>query len=180
MRRYLAAFLLFGFVATPAVAQPPLDPAALDLARVLMEGDNSLYRDADLGSVRGRIEQILLGEPGACNPTLSDCRMAAASAVEHFAPAFLQEERARQERINAYLLADALRPEEMAHFAQYLRSPEGNRLVMALGLLRDDDRTGRRRRELERMMARNVPASIAQARAEFRRLSRNIPAAPPR
>jgi hypothetical protein len=30
------------------------------------------------------------------------------------------------------------------------------------------------------MMARNVPPAIVQARAEFRRLSRNIPVAPPR
>ena len=180
MRTYLAAFLLFGAMASPAAAQPPLDPAALDLARVLMSQDPALYGDADLGSVRGRVEQMLLGEPGACNPTLSDCRMAAAAAVEHFAPAFLQEERARQERINAWLLADALRPEEMAHFAQYLRSAEGTRLVMALGLLHDNDRTGRRRRELERQLARTVPAAIAQARAEFRRLSRDIAAAPPR
>ena len=189
MRTYLAAFLLFGAMASPAAAQPPLDPAALDLARVLMSQDPALYGDADLGSVRGRVEQMLLGEPGACNPTLSDCRMAAAAAVEHFAPAFLQEERARQERINLagktvagadWLLADALRPEEMARFAQYLRSAEGTRLVMALGLLHDNDRTGRRRRELERQMARTVPAAIAQARAEFRRLSRDIAAAPPR
>src|SRR5437868_4470863 len=164
----------------PAAAQPPLDPAALDLARVLMAQDASLYRDTDLGSVRGRIERILIEEPGACNPTLADCRMAASSAVEQFAPAFQQEERVRQERINAYLLADNLRPEEMAHFAQYLRSAEGARLVLALGLLHDNDRTGRRRREVERMMERNVPAAIAQARAEFRRLSRNLPVAPPR
>jgi hypothetical protein len=180
MRRYLAALLLFGAVTAPAAAQPPLDPAALELARVLMAQDASLYRDTDLGSVRGRIEQLLLGEPGACNPTLADCRMAAASAVQQFAPAFQQEERARQERINAWLLADNLRPEEMAHFAQYLRSPEGARLTLALGLLRDNDRTGRRRRELERMMERNVPVAIAQARAEFRRLSRNLAPAPPR
>ena len=180
MRRLFAALLLFGWMAAPASAQLAPDPAALELARVLMAQDPSLYGDNDLGSVRGRVEQILLGEPGACNPALSDCRLAAQSAVEQFAPAFLQEERARQERINALLLADTLRPEEMAHFAQYLRSPEGTRLTLALGLLRDNGRTGRRRRELERMMARNTPAAIVQARAEFRRLSRNIPGAPPR
>ena len=180
MRRLFAAFLLFGCMAVPAAAQPAPDPAALDLARVLMAQDPSLYGDNNLGSVRSRVEQILLDEPGACNPALADCRLAAQTAVEQYAPAFLQEERARQERINAYLLADTLRPEEMAHFAQYLRSPEGARLTLALGLLRDNDRTGRRRRELERMIARTVPASIAQARAEFRRLSRNVPVAPPR
>lgn len=181
MKTYLAAFLLLGMTAARAAAQPPLDPAALDLARVLMAQDASLYIDTDLGSVRGRIERLLLDEPGACNPQLSDCRMAAASAVQRFAPAFQQEERARQERITAYLLADTLRPEEMAHFARYLRSAEGARLVLALGLLHDTERTARRRREVERMMARNVPvATIAQTRAEFRRLSRNIPAAPPR
>lgn len=181
MKRYLAAFLLFGCMAAPAAAQPPLDPAALELARVLMAQDPTLYGDNDLGSVRGRVEQILLGEPGACNPSLTDCRSAAQAAVQQYAPAFLQEERARQERINAYLLADTLRPGEMAHFAQYLQSPEGQRLTLALGLLRDNDRTGRRRRELERMLARTLPpVAIAQARAAFRRLSRNIPVAPPR
>jgi len=182
MRGRLAALLLIAAAAAPvrAAAQPPLDPAALDLARVLMSQDRSLDADADLPSVRGRIENILLREPGACNPSLSDCRLAAASAVERFAPAFQQEERARQVRINAYLLADSLRPEEMARFAAFLRSEEGTRLVMALGLLRDNDRTGRRRRELERMMERTTPAALAQARAEFRRQSRNIPAAPPR
>lgn len=181
MKRYFAAFLLFGVTAAPAAAQPAPDPAALELARVLMAQDASLYGDNDLGSVRGRVEQMLLAEPGACNPNLSDCRMAAQAAVEQFGPAFLQEERARQERINALLLADTLRPEEMAHFAQYLRSPEGARLTLALGLLRDNDRTGRRRRELERTMARTTPpAAIAQARAAFRRMTRNIPTAPPR
>ena len=180
MKKAALTFAFAAMLAAPAAAQPAVDPAALDLARVLMAQDPSLYGDNDLGSVRGRVEQILLGEPGACNPALSDCRLAAQSAVEQFAPAFLQEERARQERINAMLLADTLRPEETAHFAQYLRSPEGQRLTLALGLLRDNGRTGRRRRELERMMARTPPAAIVQARAEFRRLSRNIPAAPPR
>jgi len=178
MRKRLAA-LLMAAAPLPAAAQPALDPAALDLARVLMAQDPSLH-GADPGRVRSRIENILLREPGACNPSLSDCRLAAAAAVDRHAAAFLQEELARQERINAWLLADTLRPEEMARFAGFLRSPEGTRLVMALGLLRDNDRTGRRRRELERMMERTEPAALASARAEFRRQSRNIAAAPPR
>ena len=91
-----------------------------------MAQDESLYGNADARGVRSRIETILLGEAGACNPSLSDCRMAAAAAVEGHAAAFLAEERDRQERINAWLLADALRPEEMARFAQFLRSPEGD------------------------------------------------------
>lgn len=180
MRGRLAFLLLLATAPLPALAQPPLDPAALDLARVLMTQDDSLDGDADIGSVRGRIENMLLREPGACNPSLSDCRLAAASAVDRFAAAFMQEERERRVRINAYLLADQLRPEEMVRFAQFLRSPEGSRLVAALSLLRDNDRTARRRRELERSMERAPPAALAGARAEFRRLSRNIPAAPPR
>uniref|UniRef100_UPI0037830D92 hypothetical protein n=1 Tax=Allosphingosinicella sp. TaxID=2823234 RepID=UPI0037830D92 len=110
INRVALTFALAALSPAPAAAQPALDPAALDLARVLMAQDPSLYGDNDLGSVRGRVEQILLDEPGACNPTLADCRLAAQTAVQQYAPAFLQEERARQERINAYLLADTLRP----------------------------------------------------------------------
>jgi len=180
MKGRLAALLLMAAAPLPASAQPPLDPAALDLARVLMTQDDSLDGDADIGSVRNRIENILFSEPGACNPSLPDCRSAAAEAINRFAPAFMQEERERRVRINAWLLADVLQPDEMARFAQFLRSPEGSRLVTALSVLRGTDRTARRRRELERSVARTPPAALAGARAEFRRLSRYIPAAPPR
>lgn len=180
MRVRLAALLLVAAAPLAAFAQPPLDPAALELARVLMTQDDSLEGDSDIGSVRARIENILLGEAGTCNPSLADCRMAAAAAVERFAPAFMQEERERRVRINAYLLADVLQPAEMVRFAQFLRSAEGSRLVMALGLLRNRDRTARRRRELERTLERTTPAALAEARADFRRRARNIPRAAPR
>lgn len=180
MRGRLAFLLLVAAAPLPAFAQPPLDPAALELARVLMTQDDSLEGDSDIGSVRARVENILLGEAGACNPSLADCRMAAAAAVERHAEAFMREERERRVRINAYLLAEALRPDEMTRYAQFLRSPEGARLVMAIGLLRNNDRTARRRRELERTLARTTPAALADARADFRRRARNIPSAPPR
>jgi hypothetical protein len=180
MRGRLAALLLVVAAPLPALAQPPLDPAALELARVLMTQDDSLEGHSDIGSVRSRIENILLGEAGSCNPSLADCRMAAAQAVERYAEAFMREERERRVRINAYLLADTLRPEEMARFAQFLGSAEGNRLVMAMGLLRNRDRTARRRRELERVLERTTPAALAEARADFRRRARNIPRAAPR
>ena len=67
MRRHFAALLLAGFLAAPAAAQPPLDPAALELARVLMQRDQSLYDDADTARLQARIENLLLAEPGACN-----------------------------------------------------------------------------------------------------------------
>lgn len=180
MRRSLAALLLTGLLAAPAAAQPAVDPAALDLARTLMAQDASLYGDSNVRSVRARIANMLLEEPGSCEPSLPDCQAAATDAVGRFAPQLLEEERTRQERINAMLLADALRPEEMVRFTQFLRSPEGARLVMALGLLRNNEQGARRRRELERTLARNPPAVLAAARAEFRRNSRNIRRAAPR
>ena len=183
MRGHLAACLLTGLLAMPApgAAQPPLDPAALDLARVLMQRDQTLYDDADGTRIQARIENLLLAEPGACNAFVPACRAAAAAAAQHYAPAFRQEARTRRERITAYLLADMLRPEEMARFAQYLRGEEGGRLLAAVAMLReDDDRIQRRRRELERMLERTVPGAMADARADFRRRSRNLPAAPPR
>lgn len=183
MRGRLAALLLTGMLAAPvpAVAQPPLDPAALELARVLMMRDPSLYDDADTNRIQSRIENLLLAEPGACNAFVPACRGAATEAARQFAPQFRQEDRGRRERIMAYLLADQLQPAEMARFAQYLRSDEGGRLFATIALLRrDDERVQRRRRELERMLERSTPGAMAAARAEFRRRSRNIPRAAPR
>ncbi|HYD11419.1 MAG TPA: hypothetical protein VEC11_01080 [Allosphingosinicella sp.] len=181
MRRHFAAVLLAGLPAAPAAAQPPLDPAALELARVLMQRDPSLYDDADTSRIQSRIENLLLAEQGACNAFVAACRAAAAAAAAQFAPAFRQEERARRERITAWLLADMLQPAEMARFAQFLRGEEGGRLLAAVAMLRqDDDRIQRRRRELERMLERTMPGAMADARAEFRRRSRNIPRAAPR
>lgn len=180
MRRRLAALLLAGLMPFTAAAQPPLDPAALDLARVLMQRDPTLYDDADTSRIQSRIENLLLAEPGACNPFVPACRAAATAAAQQYAPAFRQEDRARRERITAYLLSDVLRPADMAHFAQYLRGDEGGRLLAALAMLRqDDDRIQHRRRELEHMLERTTPGAMADARAEFRRRSRNLPGAAP-
>lgn len=182
MKNGLAMLLLGGILAaTPAGAQPPLDPAALELARVLMSRDPTLYDDADTSRLQSRIENLLLAEPGACNAFVPACRAAATEAARQFAPAFRQQDRQRRERITAYLLSDTLQPAEMARFAQYLRSEEGGRLFSAIAMLRqDDDRVQRRRRELERMLERTAPGAMADARAEFRRRSRNIPRAAPR
>jgi hypothetical protein len=183
MRGHLAALLFMGVLAAPAtaLAQPPLDPAALELARVLMMRDPSLYDDADTSRIQSRIENLLLAEPGACNAFVPACRSAATAAAARYAPAFRQSERERRERITAWLLSDTLRPEEMTRFAQYLRSDEGGRLFTTIAMLRqDDDRVQRRRRELERMLERTMPGAMAEARTEFRRLSRNIPRAAPR
>jgi hypothetical protein len=172
---------IFAAAPVPAAAQPPLDPAALELARVLMARDPSLYDDADTSRIQSRIENLLLAEPGACNAFVPACRAAATEAARQYAPAFRQEDRARRERITAYLLSDTLRPDEMRRFAQYLGSEEGGRLFTVIAMLRqDDDRVQRRRRELERMLERTTPGAMADARADFRRRSRNIPRAAPR
>jgi len=181
MRGHLAALLVMGALAGPVAAQPPLDPAALELARVLMARDQTLYDDADQSRIQSRIENLLLAEQGACNAFVPACRAAATEAARQFAPAFRQSERERRERITAYLLSDMLQPAEMARFAQYLRGEEGARLLAAVAMLRqDDDRVQRRRRELERMLERATPGALAEARADFRRRSRNIPRAAPR
>jgi hypothetical protein len=177
----LASGIALTALPAPAAAQPPLDPAALDLARVLMSRDPTLYDDADTSRIQSRIENLLLAEPGACNAFVPACRSAATAAAQQYAPAFRQEDRTRRERITAYLLSDMLRPDEMGRFAQYLRSEEGGRLFSAIAMLRqDDDRIQRRRHELERMLERSMPGAMADARADFRRRSRNLPAAPPR
>lgn len=178
----LAAFLIACIVLplTAAPAQQAPDPAALELARILMTRDESLYADADEGGPRQQLQEALLASPGACNPYLNECQAAAAAVAREFAPGFRQNERARAERITAYLLADTLRPEEMARMAQYLRGPDGGKLLGALALLRQPDRTERRRRELDRLVPRGGVGSLDAPLARFRHLTRNIPRAAPR
>lgn len=179
MKRLLAAFAI-ACIAPPAAAQRAPDPAALDLARILMTRDESLYGDADESGPRSQIREALLASPGACNQYLNECQAAAAAVAREFAPGFRQAERTRAEQITAFLLADALRPEEMARIAQYLRGQDGGRMLEALALLRRPDRTERRRRELERAIPRSGLGSLDAAIARFRQLTRNVPRAAPR
>ena len=132
------------------------------------------------GRARQQIRRRCSPPPGACNPYLNECQAAAAAVAREFAPSFRQGERARAERITAYLLADTLRPEEMARIAQYLRGEEGGKLLGALALLRQPERTERRRRELDRLVPRGGLGSLDAALARFRHLTRNIPRAAPR
>jgi hypothetical protein len=164
-----------------AVAQPPaLDPAALDLARLLMSRDETLYDDADLSRFQTRVERDLLAMEGACNPFVRECQAAAITVARQYAPAYRQAERERAERITGYLLADSLRPEEMTHIAAYLRGDEGRRFLEVLALLRQPDRTEDRRRDLQRMLARTTPDVLGPARALFRQRTRNLPQPAPR
>lgn len=178
----LAAFVIAAIVLPPtaALAQPAPDPAALDLARILMTRDESLYGDGDQGRTRQQIQEALLASPGACNPYVNECQAAAAAVAREFAPNFRQAERARAERITAYLLADSLRPEEMARIVLYLRGADGGRLLDAVALLRQPERTERRRRELDRIVARSGPGSLDAALARFRQLTRYVARPAPR
>jgi hypothetical protein len=182
MIKGLAAFVIAAlFLPLTAVpAQPAPDPAALELARILMTRDESLYADADESGPRQQLQEALLAAPGGCNSYLNECQAAAAAAAREFAPAFRQNERARAERITAYLLADNLRPAEMARMVQYLRGPDGRKLLDAVALLRQPNRTERRRRELDRLLPRTGVGSLDAPLARFRHLTRNIPRAAPR
>ena len=154
------------------------DPAALDLARLLMARDETLYDDGDTSRIQARIENQLLASEGACNPFQSECRGAATQVAREFAPAFRQSERARSEQITALLIADHLSGEELTRTLQYLRGDDGGRLLGLLTMLRDPELTQRRRRELERGVERTTPDAMVAARAQFRRLTRNLRPAP--
>lgn len=168
--------ILLAISAAPALAQGVApDPAALDLARLLMTRDETLYDDSDTTRIQARIENQLLASDGACNPFQSECRGAATDVARQFVPAYRQSERTRREQVTAYLISDNLRPDEMARLSTYLRSDEGTRLLTTLAMLRDPDRSERRRREIERNLDRTAPDAMAAARAQFRQRTRNLP-----
>jgi len=156
------------------------DPAALDLARLLLSRDETLYGEIDIGDIQNDIANRLLALREFCDNRLIECQNAAQDAARQFAPTFRESERARREQITAYLIADNLRPDELARLAQYLRGDEGGRFLDMLALLRDPDRTRARRRELERTVQRTLPDVFGAARARFRQLARNLPRPAPR
>lgn len=172
------ALLLPSAPARAQTASP--DPAALDLARLLMSRDPSLYDDADPGRFRSRLENGLLGTPGACDPRGSECQAVAAEIAAEYAPALRRDYRDRSERLTAAALVQALRPEEMAHVAAWLRSGEGGHFLDAWAALRGADQARQRRRLLEGDLAQTAPAIFNPARASFRQRSRNLPQAAPR
>jgi hypothetical protein len=179
--RLSAALIAAALFLPAASAQPPSaapDPA-LDLARLLMSRDESLYDDADLGRFRVRIANALLGTEGTCSPANTDCQAAAAEVAAQFAPALRLSQRERSERLTATMLAGRLRPEEMIHIAAWLRSDDGRHFLDTWTFLHDPGHA-QRRRDLQRDLAQTAPAIFNQARALFRQRSRNLPPPAPR
>lgn len=180
----LAALLIAGALVLPAAsAQAPSaapDPAALDLARLLMSRDQSLYDDADLGRFRSRLTNALLASEGSCNPSNGDCQAAAAMVAAQYAPALRQTYRERSERLIAATLAARLRPEQLAHVATWLRGEEGSHFLEAWAALHDPDGAQQRRRELQRDLVQTAPAIFNPARALFLQRTRNLPQPAPR
>ena len=176
--RLATALIAMTLIVPAAGAQTP-DPVALDLARLLMSRDPSLYDDADLGRFRLRIEAALLASEGSCDPSLTDCQQAAAAVAAQFAPTLRQTQRERSEQLTAATLAAALRPEEMSRVAAWLRNGEGGRFLDVWASLRGPDHA-QRRRELQRDLARTAPIVFGPARALFLQRIRNIPRAAPR
>lgn len=182
IRRRVALFIAFAALPFSAPAQPPAppDPAALELARLLMARDETLYDDAGTGRMQVRLENRLLESRGTCNPSSLDCRIAARAVAQEFAPVFRQSERTRAELITAYLIADRLPPEEARRTLQYLRGEEGSRLLDTLAALRRPEATEDRRRELERVVARTEPDAFPAAHARFLQRTRYLPRPAPR
>jgi hypothetical protein len=180
--RFVLLLIAGVLVVPPAMAQTPsaaaVDPAALDLARLLMSRDPSLYDDADLGRFRSRLQTVLLGSEGTCAPSNTECQALAGEIAAQYAPALRQAQRDRSERLTAATLAGTMSVDEMIHVAAWLRSEEGRHFIDAWGSLRDSDHV-RERRAL-RDPAQSAPAIFNPARALFRQRSVNLPQPAPR
>ena len=179
MPRRPATFLIALALIAPAAAAQQPDPAALDLARLLMSRDEGLYDDADLGRFRVRIESALLASEGSCDPANNECQGAAAAVAAQYAPALRLSHREAAERIAAGQLAALIPPGETARIAGWLRSGEGMHFLAAWEALRDP-RAARRRRELQDDFARSAPGIFSRARALFRQRTANLPRPAPR
>lgn len=177
MKKAILLALLIGGAAG-AQPSPPSEPT-LDLARLLMQRDETLYDDADGARLVNQLREALLGTPGGCNPFLVDCRTAAEAVARRYGPDFRTAERARAEAIMARWIAARMSAAEAAQVAALLRSADGDRLLALLGALRAPREVERRQRELSRADA-DLNRPLAEARAVFRDETRDIPRAPPR
>jgi hypothetical protein len=166
--------------ASAAGAQPSAPPpAALDLARLLMQRDETFYDDADGSRLIVRLREALLQAPGGCNPRMSECSGPADAIARRYAVAFRDAERAQAELIVARFIAERMSGDEAARLAALLRSPDGERLSSLVAALREPRETARRRRELGRNQG-TLNGPLDEARAVFRRETRDAPRAPPR
>jgi len=172
--------LLASFAAGAAIAQPAAPPqATVELARLLMQRDETLYGDADGGRLVAQLREALLATPNGCNPFLAECRTAAEAVARRYAAAFRAAERARAEAIVARFIAGRMNGDEAARLLTLLRSSDGDRLLALLGTLREPRETARRRRELAREDV-DINRPLAEARAVFRNETRDVARAPPR
>lgn len=177
MRKAVLLALLIGSAAGGQPSPPP-EPA-IDLARLLMQRDETLYDDADGTRLITQLREALLATPGGCNPFLADCRAAAETIARRYAADFRAAERARAETIMGRWIAARMSGAEAARVGALLRSEDGDRLLALMGGLRAAREVERRRRELSRSET-DINRPLADARAVFRSETRDIPRAPPR
>ena len=104
--RFAAAALAATFALGAAAAQPAPDAAALDLARLIMARDPSLYDDADPVRMQQRVERIILETSNACDPFNAECQAAAIPIARQYGGAYRQAEHERAERVTALMLAE--------------------------------------------------------------------------
>lgn len=182
MRR-LALLLFAGLMASSAASRaqplpPDPDPAAVEVARIMIASipRPRVHVSSDAEEER-RIEESLLSALAPerpCDRNNGECRAAAQAIARQFAPAVTRRDRELGERMMAYALMDALRPDQLGRLAATLRTEDGRLFIQAWNSLWTG-RAPQRQDEIDCRARERLPNPYAEARILFRQRTAHLP-----
>jgi len=175
----LCAASLLPWTAAGAQPLPPdPDPAALEVARLILASTPIVTRPVDVANEERALERTLLHvglEHRPCDRANPECLAAARSVAREFAPLMNQGGERRRERLLAYQLADRLRPAQLANMAAFFRSADGRAFVEAWRMLWQAGSSRERLEEIERQASVGQPSPWRDAVRRFRELTAHLP-----
>lgn len=177
----LCAASLLPWTAAGAQPLPPdPDPAALEVARLILAATPIAIPSADVALEERTLEFSLLyvrPDYRPCDRANPECQAAARSVAREFAPLMNRGGQRLRERILAYQLADRLRPEQLRGMAAFFGSADGRAFVEAWRTLWAAPPSRERREEIERRAHAGQPEPYRDAIRRFRELTAHLPRA---
>lgn len=174
-----AASLLPWTAAGAQPLAPDPDPAALEVARLILAATPIAVRPVDVALEERTLEFSLLyvrADYRPCDRANPECQAAARSVAREFAPLMNQGGERLRERILAYQLADRLRPEQLRGMGAFFRTADGRAFVEAWRTLWQAPAPSRERREeIERQAQVGQPSPYRDAVRRFRDLTAHLP-----
>jgi hypothetical protein len=170
---------LFPWTAAGAQPLPPdPDPAALEVARLILAATPFTTRPVDVANEQRMLEFSLLAvraDYRPCDRANPECLAAARSVSREFGPLMNQGGERLRERILAYTLADRLPPEQLHRMSAFFSTPDGRAFVEAWRTLWQAAPSRERMRQIELQAQVGQPSPFQDAIRRFSELTADLP-----